>query len=82
MCKFARAKRLKGQEYSNHFSWQTLEIVNLMSCSLQSFDELTKLKILWNQFLWTFYHFGFYGSVVKEQLCLCKMLHTFKIGVI
>ena len=59
--KFARAKLLKWQEISNCFGWLTLKMTKLddYRAISQNFHELAKLIFLWNQFLWTFYHFGF-----------------------
>ena len=66
VCEFVHAKLLKWQENSIFFiffffGWLTLEMIKLddYHAILQKFYELAKLIFLWNQFLWTFYHFGF-----------------------
>ena len=57
---------LNGQKFPIFFNWLTLEMMNLddYRANLQIFHELANLNFLWNQFLWTFYHFGLKGSVV------------------
>ena len=57
VCKFAHANLLKRHEVSNLF-WLAGFKNDYLAIS-QNFHELAKVKILWNQYSWAFYHIAF-----------------------